>query len=551
MSVLMNDRFMFGTPAAATLYQQPGMFADAMARAQQGNAAAVGQTAAAQGAAMQGLAAGIGQLGGAASNAMQGFTGGLGQLAGSQANAFTGYSQGLGGLGNAFAGAFGAYGSGLGSIANARANENSARYSSAAMSEAARQAAMANIGAAGLGAYGSAANSALAAWANNQQSYNNALAAMHSADQGALANYGSSRNAAVGQYGSALANALAQQSAALGGMTTGLGTAARQESSASDVTGDFGGSLGGGGGGGGFTAMGPDGPIASGSYGGTYAGGDSLTGAVGGRKRSFAGPGPEFAGIADRGFGQMGAMRDGLLGTQREAYGSLMSPGITDDMRDRSRTAAGRLDSQHLTSRGMPSEMLGQTLSGLMTMQSPAYAGLRDGMNQFYANTQRDDRPYGAMLGALTGGLANTNSQLRGVQGQLGAGYGSVTRQLADMRDPMSAAYDQALRQIGQGQAQLGSGFSSSIGAMSRGLDSMQSRDGVGALAAFWDRTLGASPEFQSPQQREIARRAGEAEKRRTRDMSQLDHLTRLAQNAGGGRLTYLNRRMEALRGMI
>lgn len=362
-------------------------------------------------------------------------------FAGVLGNNYGAYAGGLASTGKSFADAFGAYGAGMGSIAQARANENSARFGANAMAEAARQGTLSNLGAASLGAYGSAANSALNAWAANQQAYNRSAADMHTANAQGMSNYGVSRNNALGTMAGAYGD--------VGKAQVASNALANLNFSMSD----------GGGGGSGFSATGPGGPIASGSFGGSGGGGMNFSGSS---SRSSSGAGGAAA-------------LSGLGGLRRAAMDSDI-PNRLDRL-----GADGRrqLDDQHYSSREMPSQMLGQTLSGLMTLGSPAYSQSSAGMDQFYANTRPNEAPYDSMLRSLAGGFNQTGSQLGGVQRDLGSGFTTANQ----------------------------------------------------GVRGMWDDTLGRSLEFMTPAQREVARRDGAREQRRTRDMSRIDQLTRLAGN--------------------
>jgi hypothetical protein len=376
-----------------------------------------------------------------------------GQFATAFGNVAQGYMQGLGGLGQATANAYGAYGAGLGSVATARANEAGARYGANALAEAARQAGVSNIGSAALGAFGGASNSALAAWAANQQAYNNAAASMHNANQQGMSQYGQSRNAALGNLGNAYA---------------GIGRAQLASNALSNFS--FDGSMGGGS----FNAAGPGGPVASGSYG--------------------AGGGFNFSGGGSRSGG--GGEADGALARLGGLRGDLMAGDITGSL-DRGADAGRRqLDTQHYSSREMPSQMLGQMLSGLMQLSGPAYAQSGRGMDQFYANTQMDERPYQGILDRLTSGYGSASSQLGGLRSDMRSGFGSANSNIQRM----------------------------------------------------WDNSLGRLPEFQTPAQREIAARQGREEQQRSRDAAQLARFTRLANDPMNRYRDYFARRVAALR---
>lgn len=362
------------------------------------------------------------------------------------------YAGGLGSTGKSYADTFGAYSAGLGSMATARANEASARYGANAMAEAARQGALANLGSSALGAYGSASNSALNAWAANQQAYNRAAADMHTANQQSLGTVGASANSALG---------------ALGGAYAGIG----RGQMASDALANMNFSMGGGGGGG-FSAAGPSGPIAGGSY-GSAPGGFGFSGSA--SSSGGAGSSQAYAGLE--------ALRNSIVNSG--AMGSINAG-----------AAAGRqqLDSQHSSSRNMPSEMLGQTLSGLMTLGGPAYSNINRGMDQFYANTQMSERPYESMLASLNGGFGAAGNQIGSVQRDLGRGFG----------------------------------------AANAGVNNM------------WTQSLGKSPEFQTPAEREIAAREGRMERQRSQDMARLSRLERMA--AAGPFQSYYQRQADMQR---
>lgn len=299
-----------------------------------------------------------------------------GQFAGAMGNAFAGFGQGIGGLGQAMANMYGSNAGALGNLATARANFAGNQAAANAMAEAARQTSLGNMGVAALGAYGGAANSAMGAWAQNQQGYNRSLADMYMANQNAMAQLGATRNTSLAQLGSPYAQM------GIGGALAG---ALSQPA----------------GGSGGFLATGPSGAIASGQYSRPASGGDI----GGGMNGSFAG---------------LNALR-----------GSLDSPAYLDAMRGQVETGANRLDAQHYSSRGMPGQMLGQTLSGLLSLGRQGYDQLRGGMNQFYANrptyndsdvltsinsnfnTARGDMA--GLRGDLTAGLSNTQGALRGL----------------------------------------------------------------------------------------------------------------------------------------
>ena len=293
---------------------------------------------------------------------------------------------------NSFADVYKSYSGGLGNVATAMANERGNLYGANAMAEAARQGAVSNIGSAALGAFGGIGNSALAAWATNQTAYNKALSDMHTANQAAMSNYGQSRNAALGQLGGAYAQT-----------ASGLGAAGRRDSVSADLGGLFGG--GGGFGGDGFTASGPGGTIASGSYGG---GGLTGGGGAGGFGINRSSDNPYIPGLANAAFGGLGGLSK-----------NLMDWDLPNRMDRRADQGAMQLDAQHYSSRMMPSQMMGQALSGLMALGGQAYGNSSMGMDQFYGNQQRAGDQFmtgvtgkGGILDRLSSGFGDSNTQI-------------------------------------------------------------------------------------------------------------------------------------------
>jgi hypothetical protein len=341
-------------------------------------------------------AKGVADAFGAAVAAPAPFATALGGLGNNFADAYKSYTQGIGGMGNQRAGAYGAYAGGLGQVANAMGQERQGFYQGNAFAEAARQAALGNIGTASLGSYGQAANSALGAWAQNQMAYNQALTGLGQANQTALAGLGSSRNSALGGLGQSYAD--------LGGR---LGAAS--------AIGGLGPMFGGGG----FSATGPGGQIASGSYGG---GGGGMGGG------GFSASAPEAYA--------------GLSGLQQ----NLMAGDITGSLNSNYADSMNRLNAQHYSSRAMPSQMLGQTLSGLLTMGRDAYGQIAGGMNQFYGtqNNPANRGQYGEVLGDLRRGYGSTARDINSYAGNLGAGYQTANANIGSVAPALQNLWDRS-----------------------------------------------------------------------------------------------------------
>jgi hypothetical protein len=337
---------------------------------------------------------------GSAAAAPAPFATALGGLGNNLADAYKSYTQGMGGAGNQRVGAYDAYAGGLGQVANAAGQERQGFYQGNAIAEAARQAALGNVGTASLGSYGQAANAAMGAWAQNQMGYNQAMTGLGQANQTALAGLGSSRNSALGGLGQSYAD--------LGGR---LGAASAIGGLAPMLSG-----------GGGFSATGPGGQIASGSYGGMGGGG------MGGGGGGFSASAPEaYAGLAGL---QQNLMANDISGSLNNNYAQAMQ----------------QLEDQHSSSRLMPSRMLGQTLSGLLTMGRDAYGQIAGGMNQFY-DTQTDPAnraQFGDTLRGLNEGYDSTARDLNAYAGNLGAGYQTANANIGSVAPALQNLWDRS-----------------------------------------------------------------------------------------------------------
>ena len=116
------------------------------------------------------------------------------------------YNQGLANLGNNYAQNYAALAGGMGQLANALGNTwNNAQANNQAASaaEAARQAAVSNLGTAAMANYGNVAGQGLQAWAQNQNGYQRALADMNVGNQNAVSQLGVGRYNALSGLGKA------------------------------------------------------------------------------------------------------------------------------------------------------------------------------------------------------------------------------------------------------------------------------------------------------------------------------------------------------------
>jgi hypothetical protein len=150
------------------------------------------------------------QVGGAFAQAPAQFGQTKGQMYDSYQKGYGSYNQGLQGLGQSYAQNYAAMAGGMGGIANALGNTwNNAQANNQSVSaaEAARQAAVSNLGTAAMMNYGNVAGQGLQAWAQNQQGYQRSLADMNVGNQNAVSQLGVGRYnalAGLGKSGAAM-----------------------------------------------------------------------------------------------------------------------------------------------------------------------------------------------------------------------------------------------------------------------------------------------------------------------------------------------------------
>lgn len=363
------------------------------------------------------------------------------------------YTQGMGSLGQSMSGAYGSQAGALAGLANAAAGERSARSGAAGSAESARQGAvqgiaqayaadrgarssansaaeaarqqsLGNIGSSALGAYGSTAGSALGAWAANQTAYNKSVSDMMAANQAAMSQYGTSRNQALGNI-----------AGSYGVAAQGLGQAgATPSTSFSMGAGGFG-SGGGGYGDTGFTATGMGGePIASSTGPSYYGGGGGMGGDMALSGGKYVDP-KMFGSVVDPTFRGLDASLQSLDGG-----------GYADRMSGAYSAAANQLDRQHYSSRGQPSQMLGQALGGLMSLGNQSIGAANRGMDQYYDSYSPAN--YGQFLGSSAGGMnqfydSDSPMNMSGLANSINGGYGDALRGLTGMQGGMTQGFNQ------------------------------------------------------------------------------------------------------------
>jgi hypothetical protein len=248
--------------------------------------------------------------------------------------------------------------------------------------------AFSNNYAAQAGALGNMANAA----ANERGNMYGAMGMAEAARMGALGNIGSAGLGAFGSASNAAMDAWARNQQAYNQSLAGMQMANQSTlgalgASRNQALGGLGGAIaatglmGGGPMGGQFSAGGTGGPLADGAFSGGGGGGGS-------------------------------AALAGLTGLQN----NLMSPDILNAAMQGNDSGMNRLDQQHYSSRDMPSNMLGQSLSGLMTLTDMNSRNIGSGMDQFYAaHSQGGGSRLDGMLSSLNSGFGTANQNIQGM----------------------------------------------------------------------------------------------------------------------------------------
>jgi len=239
---------------------------------------------------------------------------------------------------------------------------------------------------------GALGNMATAA-ANERSNMYGAMGMAEAARMGALGNIGSAGLGAFGSASNAAMDAWARNQQAYNQSLAGMQMANQNTlgtlgASRNQALGGLGGAIaatglmGGGPLGGQFSAGGGGGPLADGTF---FGGGGGGGGA---------------------------AALAGLGGLQN----NLMSPDILNAAMQGNDSAMNRLDQQHYSSRDMPSNMLGQSLSGLMTLTDMNSRNIGSGMDQFYAaQSQGGGSRLDGMLSSLNSGFGAANQNVQGM----------------------------------------------------------------------------------------------------------------------------------------
>jgi hypothetical protein len=101
-------------------------------------------------------------------------------------------------------------------------------------------------------------------------------------------------------------------------------------------------------------------------------------------------------------------------------------------MNNNFRLGMGQLDAQHYSSRNQPSQMMDQSLQGLMALSGSAYGNNSRGMEQFYGvqNDPNNRSDFSPILGGLSSGFSDTSNRLSDLSSQMGDGYYDMSRSL-------------------------------------------------------------------------------------------------------------------------
>jgi len=329
-------------------------------------------------------------VGGAFAQAPAQFGQTKGQMYDSYQKGYGSYNQGLGQLGQSYAQNYAAMANGMSGIANALGNTwNNAQSNNQATSaaEAARQAAVSNLGTAAMANYGNVAGQGLQAWAQNQNGYQKSLADMNVGNQNAVSQLG------VGRY-----NALAGLGKSGAAMQVGRDVSAALPGLAGDGTGSSGG----------------------GQYGGGQYGGEGF-GMLDGL-RGDINNGRELSSLNNNYYSGLNSLNaDQAIARQtprimvNDAYGALM-------------------DFNKLN--------LGASAQGMDQFYD--YSAKN---NTSYRPGQAI--PTDSLLGALAGGYSDSAGRIGGVQRDMNAGWGDAKGSYKTAMDDVNSLYNNSVGNLG------------------------------------------------------------------------------------------------------
>jgi hypothetical protein len=170
-----------------------------------------------------------------------------------------------------------------------------------------------------------------------------------------------------------------------------------------------------------------------------------------------------------------------------------------------------RLNAQHYSSRGMPSQMLGQTLSGLLTMGRDAYGQISGGMNQYYGtqNNPANRVNYGGILGQLASGYQDSSRNIGGAQRDLMGGFGTTMSAFPGYSRDMRSAFDTTRGDINANTGRLEGGFSAANSNVGSVLGALTSGFGAAskAMSDLYGSSIGdffAEPTTQESQMKKL-----------------------------------------------
>jgi hypothetical protein len=248
------------------------------------------------------------------------------------------------------------------------------------------------------------------------------LSDMVSANQMATSNYGTGRAQALGSLGNAYASA-------------GKGLAGAAAISNLNLSAGFGGtpstpsST--------FNADGTSGPIASGSYGPSAGNGNFFINA----NRS-SNPNASPTEFSPQTFGGLDALQN-----------NIMARDIPDSLSRNYDSGLGSLNEQHATSRNQPSDMLGQSLGGLLALGGQGYGNAAAGMNQYYRSQPRAT-DHTSILDGLASGFRDTSGRIDGMGGRISGGFQGALGQMGSVFDRTSSGitggFNRTANQLGQ-----------------------------------------------------------------------------------------------------
>jgi hypothetical protein len=129
--------------------------------------------------------------------------------------------------------------------------------------------------------------------------------------------------------------------------------------------------------------------------------------------------------------------------------GDLNSTDIADRLDRNYAGGVGMLTDQHMSSRNMPSQMMGQALSGLYGLNALNLDASQRGMQDYYGSLTKPKDPQQInvtdVLSGLTYGYGDSAGRIGGVQNQMGSGWNDNKAAYSDSSNAIDSIFNNTI----------------------------------------------------------------------------------------------------------